>query len=84
MRTLRQCLFDCELALLRVIAAQWGVELPTNRHDDAVDTLTARLSDATMQTDLWSSLPDAERQALSAILSAGGALPAGAFARHFG
>jgi hypothetical protein len=84
MRTLRQCLFDCDLALLRVIAAQWGIELPTNRHDDAVDTLTVRLSDATMQTDLWSSLPGAERQALSAILSAGGALPAGAFARHFG
>ena len=84
MRTLRQCLFDCDLALLRVIAAQWGIELPTNRHDDAVDTLTARLSDATMQTDLWPSLPAAERQALTAILSAGGALPAGAFARRFG
>ncbi len=84
MRTLRQCLFDCDLALLRVIAAQWGIELPTNRHDDAVNTLTARLSDATVQTDLWPSLPNAERQALTAILSAGGALPAGAFARHFG
>jgi len=84
MRTLRQCLFDCDLALLRVIAVQWGMELPTNRHDDAVDTLTAHLSDATMQTDLWPSLPGAERQALTAILSAGGALPAGAFARRFG
>jgi hypothetical protein len=46
--------------------------------------LTARLSDMTAQADLWSSLPDAERQVLSAIWSAGGVLPAGAFARHFG
>jgi hypothetical protein len=84
MRTLRQCLFDCDLALLRVVAKQWGIELLTNRHDDAVDTLTTRLSDTAAQADLWSSLPDAERRALSAILSAGGTLPAGTFERNFG
>jgi len=84
MRTLRQCLFDCDLALLRAMAAQWGVELPTNRHDDAVDALTARLADPAAQAETWASLPDAERQALGAILSAGGAMPAGAFARRCG
>ena len=84
MRTLRQCLFDCDLALLRVISEQWGIELPTNRHDDAVDTLTARLSDKSAQADIWSSLPDADRQALLALLSIGGTLPAGTFERNFG
>ena len=84
MRTLRQCLFDCDLALLRVISEQWGIELPTNRHDDAVDTLAVHLTDRMAQADLWSSLPDADRHALSAILSAGGALPVGAFTRNFG
>jgi hypothetical protein len=84
MRTLRQCLFDCDLALLRAIAAQWSVELPTNRHDDAVDTLTARLSDATAQADLWQALPEPERQALVVMASAGGSMPTGTFTRRFG
>ncbi len=84
MRTLRQCLFDCDLALLRVIAAKWGVELPTNRHDDAVDTLTPRLSDRAAQAELWSCLSEDERRALAILLSVGGSLPAGAFTRRFG
>lgn len=84
MRTLRQCLFDCDLAMLRVIAEYWGVELSTNRHDDAVDALTGRMSDPAAQRDVWASLPGAERQALAAILDAGGALPAGAFERRWG
>ena len=84
MRTLRQCLFDCDLALLRVLAAQWGVELPTNRHDDAVDILTPRLSDPALQADLWASLLEAERRALAALLSAGGSMPIGTFTRRWG
>ncbi len=84
MRTLRQCLFDDDLALLRVIAAQWSVELPTNRHDDAVDVLTARLSQPAAQVELWSSLPETERQALSNMATVGGWMPAGAFTRRFG
>ena len=84
MRTLRQCLFDCDLALLRAIAAQWGVDLPTNRHDDAVETLATRLADPAAQAEMSSSLPDAEREALAAILRMGGVMPVGAFARHFG
>ncbi len=84
MRTLRQCLFDYDLALLRVIAAQWSVELSTNRHDDAVDVLILRLSDRVAQAELWSCLPEDERRALSTLLSAGGSLPAGAFIRRFG
>lgn len=84
MRTLRQCLFDCDLALLRVIAEYWGVELSTNRHDDAVNALTGRMSDPAAQRELWASLPGAERQALAAILGADGVLPVGAFERRFG
>ena len=84
MRTLRQSLFDCDLALLRVIAACWSVDLATNRHNDAVDALTLRMSDPVAQHELWASLPGAERQALAAILATGGALPVGAFERRFG
>lgn len=84
MRTLRQCLFDCDLTLLRVIAAQWGIELPTNRHDDAVDILTKHLTDPVTQADLWASLPQAERRALAFLVNSGGTLPVGAFTRRFG
>jgi len=84
MRTLRQCLFDCDLTLLRAIATQWGVELPTNRHDDAVDILTQHLTDPVAQVDLWASLPQAERRALAFVVNAGGTLPVGTFTRHFG
>jgi hypothetical protein len=84
MRTLRQCLFDCDLTLLRVIAAQWGIELPTNRHEDAVDVLTPHLTDPAMQADLWSALPDNERRAMSSLMSAGGSMPTGTFTRRFG
>ena len=84
MRTLRQCLFDCDLTLLRVIAVRWSVELPTNRHDDAVDILTLSLSDRAAQAELWSSLPEVERRAMSILLSVGGSLPTGTFTRRFG
>jgi len=84
MRTLRQCLWDCDLALLRVIAAQWGVELATNRREDAVSVLAAHMADATAQAEMWSALSATERQALGALLSAEGKMPAGTFARRFG
>ena len=84
MRTLRQCLFDSDVTLLRVIATQWEIELPTNRHEDAVDVLTAHLTDPVAQTDLWLALPDSERQALSALASTGGSTPTGTFTRRFG
>lgn len=84
MRTLRQCLFDNDLALLRVIAAQWNVELPTNRHDDAVGVLTLHLSDQAAQAEFWSALPEAERQALSIMMTVSGLMPTGAFTRRFG
>jgi hypothetical protein len=84
MRTLRLCLLDSDLALLRAIAVRWGVELSTNRHEDAVDTLAARLSDPAAQSETWSLLPGAERHALAAILEASGVMPVGAFIRRFG
>jgi len=84
MRTLRQCLFDCDLTLLRAIAAQWGIELPTNRHEDAVDVLTTHLANPAAQADLWSALPDDGRRAMSTLASAGGSMPIGTFTRRFG
>jgi hypothetical protein len=84
MRTLRQCLFDCDLALLRAIATQWGIDLPTNRHDDAVDTLAAHLASPSAQAEMWSALPEAERLALLDVLNASGEMPGGAFTRRFG
>jgi len=84
MRTLRQCLFDCDLSLLRAIAEQWGVELLSNRHDDAVDILTARLSDPAKQSEAWSSLREAERSALAVLANAGSSMPSGTFTRRFG
>src|SRR5574340_1100677 len=84
MRTLRQCLFDCDLALLRAIAAQWNIDLPSNRHDDAVTLLGARLADPAAQADLWAALPQAEQQALATLMTSGGSLPTGTFARRLG
>ena len=84
MRTLRQCLFDCDLALLRAIAAQWNIDLPSNRRDDAVNILSARMADTAAQADLWATLAQAERQALATLMHTRGSLPTGTFTRTFG
>ncbi|MBN1888944.1 MAG: helicase-associated domain-containing protein [Thermoflexales bacterium] len=84
MRTLGQCLFDCDPALLRAIAAQWGIELAATRHHDAAIELAARMASAEAQADLASRLTPAECEALGVVLAAGGQMPLGAFTRHFG
>ncbi len=84
MRTLRQCLFDCDLALLRAIAAQWSIDLPSNRHDDALNLLSAHMADAAAHHEVWGALSPTEQEALAALKAVGGALPTGAFARRWG
>lgn len=84
MQTLRQCLLDCDLALLRVIAEQWGIELSTNRHHDVAAELAARMAAPDAQMYLAAALTPDEREALSALLASDGQMPVGAFTRRFG
>jgi len=84
MRTLKQCLIDCDLALLRAIAERWGAELSTNRHFDAAAELAAFMLAPDVQADIAVTLTPAEREALRVLLAAGGQMPVGAFTRQFG
>ncbi len=84
MRTLRQCLLDCDLTLLRVIAEQWGIELVANRHHDAAVELAAHMTAHQMDAELMPVLTPAEHAALCALLAADGQMPVGAFTRSFG
>ncbi len=83
-RTLKQCLLDCDLAMLRAIAERWGIELATNRHHDAAAELAARMTAPSAQVEQLACFIPAEREALAALLAAEGQMPVGAFTRHFG
>ena len=83
-RSLRQSLTDIELARLRVIARLWGLDVATHRPLDIAVELAALMGDPVHAADVWAALPEAERDALRALLAADGMLPAAAFARRFG
>jgi hypothetical protein len=83
-RTLRQCLVDTELAHLRVIARLWGLEVKANRPLEVAAELAQALVDPTQAADMWETLPEAERTALTDLLDAGGTMPAAVVARRFG
>jgi hypothetical protein len=84
MRTLHQCLLDANLIRLRAIARFWDVELTANRQRDAAAQLAEAMATPEAIADARDALPDDQRQALEALLAAGGRMPLRVFARQWG
>ncbi|MBC7249148.1 MAG: helicase-associated domain-containing protein [Anaerolineae bacterium] len=84
MKTLKQCLIDYDMALLRAIAQRRGVELSSNRRREAAAQLAAALLEPESVAEAVAWLSPAEREALDALLIAGGRMQAALFSRRFG
>jgi hypothetical protein len=84
MRTLRHCLLDVDPVLLRVIAARWSIDPTGLKPRDLIAQLERVIGDPARAGAMLDQLTPAERDALRAILSAGGLLPAPNFSQRFG
>jgi hypothetical protein len=84
MRSLRQCLLDTDTVVLRVIAERWSLNPIGLKPRELVDRLEETISIPARATLLLEDLPSAEREALRALLTAGGTLPVANFSQRFG
>jgi hypothetical protein len=84
MRPLHRCLLDTDRIRLQVIARFWDVELTNGGQREAAAQLAEAMATPQAIADAWDALPDDHRQALSALLSAGGRMPLRVFARQWG
>lgn len=84
MRSLHKCLLDTNLTRLQVIARFWDVELTTSRQRDAATQLAEAMVVPQAIAGAWDALPQDHRQALNALLAAGGQMPLRVFSRQWG
>ncbi len=84
MRSLRQCLLDTDAVVLRIIAERWSLDPIGLKPRDLVDRLAETISTPARATVILDDLPNAEREALRALLTAGGTLPVANFSQRFG
>jgi hypothetical protein len=84
MRSLRQCLLDTDVVVLRIIAERWSLNPIGLKPRELADRLEETISDPARATVILDDLPNAEREALRALLAAGGMLPVANFAQRFG
>jgi hypothetical protein len=84
MQSLRRSLIDYEMAMLRALARNRGVELATNRQVEAAEQMTVALADPLSVRTALARLSPAGREALDTVLAAGGQMRAPQFARQFG
>ena len=84
MRSLRQCLLDTDAVVLRIIAARWSLNPIGLKPRDLADHLEHAIGDPARATIILDDLPNAEREALRAVLAAGGTLPVANFSQRFG
>lgn len=73
-----------DLGYLRIVAGRWGIELVSNDLDGAIKELAASLLDAELAAELIASLTPQARQALAALVEAGGRITWATFVRQFG
>jgi len=83
-KTLRQSLMDCDMAMVRAIAEMHGLELNSNRQEEAVAQLAEELLQAEEVALTLESLSPAEREALRAIIAQGGRIKAPLLLRQYG
>ncbi|HQE92816.1 MAG TPA: hypothetical protein PLH19_08580 [Anaerolineae bacterium] len=84
LRTLYQTLLDSDVARLYVIARQWEITLTAERKPDVAAELADAMQHADAVERVLTSLGDADRAALDALLRRGGALPWAIFTRCWG
>jgi len=84
MRSLRQCLLDTDAVVLRIIAERWSLNPIGLKPRELGDRLEETISTPARATVLLEDLPGAEREALRALLTAGGTLPVANFSQRFG
>lgn len=84
MRTLRQCLLDTDVALLRVIAARWSIDIAGLKPRELIAQLESTIGDPARSSVMLDQLTPAERDGLRVLLAAGGTLPAPRFSQRFG
>jgi hypothetical protein len=84
MHDLHRFLVDYEMAMLRALAQNRGATLTTNRQTEAVDQLAVALLDPLSARVALTRLSLEAREALEAVLLAGGRMRAPHFARRFG
>jgi len=83
-KTLRQSLRDCDMAMLRAIAEMHGLELSSNRQEEAVVRLAEELLQPEEMVLTLEGLPPTEREALEALIAQGGKIKAPLFLREYG
>jgi len=84
MRSLRQCLLDTDAVVLRIVAERWSIDPLGLKPRDLVERLEGTISSPAQAAAILEDLPGAEREALRALLSAGGTLPVANFSQRFG
>ena len=84
MATLRRFLADYDMTMLRALALSRGVQLTTNRQSEAAEQLAVLLLDPLSVRTTLARLSPQGREALEALLAAGGRMRAPQFARRFG
>lgn len=84
MKTLRQSLLDYDMAMLRAMAEMHGLELSSNRQEEAVVQLAEELLQPEEVALTLESLSPTEREALEAIIAQGGQIKAPLFLREYG
>jgi len=83
-KTLHQSLIDCDVAMLRAIAEMHGLELSSNRQEEAVVQLAEELLQPEEVALTLEALSPTEREALEAIIAQGGRIKAPLFLREYG
>jgi hypothetical protein len=84
MRSLRQCLMDSNPVRLEVIARLWDVSLTSGRQREIAAQLAKEMAIPLAVGNAWENLPPEQRQALDALLAAGGRMPLRVFVRQWG
>ena len=84
MKDLRHSLIDYSITMLRAIAQGRGIELATNRRSKAVDQLVRELLQPEAVNWIVERLAAEEREALEAVVAAGGRMKAHLFTHRYG
>jgi hypothetical protein len=84
MRSLRQCLLDTDPVMLRVIATRWSMDVTGVKPRELAEQIEMTIGPPARATSVIGELPQSEQDALRALLTAGGTLPAANFSQRFG
>ncbi len=84
MKNLRQCLIDCDMAMLRAIAQKRGIELTSNRQREVVEQLAEELVQPESVAEVLEGLKPQEREALESLVSEGGRRKLHLFVHQYG